>query len=65
MTWRAIEALLVATGNGDYDTMARALVTIGATSEEVDIKVRACAWGRGSRTPHCTHFVCTTSQDGC
>ena len=37
MTWRAIEALLLATGSGDYDTMARALVTIGATSGEVDI----------------------------
>lgn len=37
VTWRAIEALLLATGSGDYDTMARALVTIGATSGEVDI----------------------------
>ena len=36
-TWRAIEALLRATTTEDYDTMARALVTIGATSEEVDI----------------------------
>jgi hypothetical protein len=42
VTWRAIEALLLATGAGDYDTMARALVTIGAASGEVDIKV-----GRG------------------
>jgi hypothetical protein len=40
VTWRAIEALLLATGAGDYDTMARALVTIGATMGEVDIKVR-------------------------
>jgi len=35
-TWRAIEALLRATTTEDYDTMARALVTIGATSEEVN-----------------------------
>lgn len=42
VTWRAIEALLVATGAGDYETMARALVTIGAASGEVDIKV---GWG--------------------
>jgi aarF domain-containing kinase len=47
VTWRAIEALLVATGSGDYDTMARALVTIGATSEEVDIKVGCWAWRVG------------------
>ncbi|KAL4529909.1 hypothetical protein Ndes2526A_g04652 [Nannochloris sp. 'desiccata'] len=36
-TWRAIEALLRATTIEDYDTMARALVTIGATSEEVNL----------------------------
>ena len=36
-TWRAIEALLRATATEDYDTMARALVTIGATSEDVDM----------------------------
>ncbi|KAL4855170.1 putative aarF domain-containing protein kinase [Chlorella vulgaris] len=41
VTWRAIEALLLATGAGDYDTMARALVTIGATMGEVDIKAFA------------------------
>lgn len=34
-----MEALLLATGSQDYETMARALVTIGATSQEVDIKV--------------------------
>lgn len=39
VTWRAVEALLLATGSGDYETMARALVTIGAASGEVDIKV--------------------------
>lgn len=37
-TWRAVEALLRSTATGDYDTMARALVTIGATKDkEVDI----------------------------
>ncbi|PSC67556.1 hypothetical protein C2E20_8783 [Micractinium conductrix] len=41
VTWRAIEALLLATGAADYDTMARALITIGATSEEVDLKAFA------------------------
>jgi aarF domain-containing kinase len=46
VTWRAIEALLLATGAADYDTMARALVTIGAASGEVDIKVGA---GRGGK----------------
>lgn len=39
-----MEALLLATGSGDYETMARALVTIGATSQEVDIQVRV-GWG--------------------
>ena len=37
-TWRAVEALLRATTTGDYDTMAKALVTIGAADKEVDIK---------------------------
>ncbi|KAL4449557.1 hypothetical protein ABPG77_007201 [Micractinium sp. CCAP 211/92] len=41
VTWRAIEALLLATSSQDYETMARALVTIGATSQEVDIKAFA------------------------
>jgi len=36
-TWRAVEALLLATTTGDYETMAKALVTIGATDKEVDI----------------------------
>lgn len=37
-TWRAVEALLRSTATGDYDTMARALVTIGATKDkDVDI----------------------------
>mmetsp|Transcript_22463 Transcript_22463/g.62309 ORF Transcript_22463/g.62309 Transcript_22463/m.62309 type:complete len:561 (-) Transcript_22463:24-1706(-) len=37
VTWKAVEALLVSTTQGDYDTMARALLTMGATDEEVDI----------------------------
>lgn len=36
-TWRAVEALLRATTTGDYVTMAKALVTIGAAEKEVDI----------------------------
>lgn len=36
-TWRAVEALLKATAVGDYDTMARALVTVGATDTDVDL----------------------------
>lgn len=40
-TWKAIEALLRATTTSDYDTMAKALVTIGATSGEVDLKAFA------------------------
>jgi aarF domain-containing kinase len=41
VTWRAVEALLLATGTGDYETMAKALMTIGATSQEVNIKAFA------------------------
>lgn len=43
ITWRAMEALLTATATNDFTTMARALVTIGATSEKVDIDVSG--WG--------------------
>ncbi len=35
--WGAMESLLVATSTGDYDLMARALLTMGATSEQVDL----------------------------
>uniref|UniRef100_A0A383VQQ0 Protein kinase domain-containing protein n=1 Tax=Tetradesmus obliquus TaxID=3088 RepID=A0A383VQQ0_TETOB len=36
VTWKAMEALLASLAVGDYDTMARALATIGACSEDVD-----------------------------
>jgi hypothetical protein len=36
VTWQAMEALLGALALGDYNTMARALATIGACSEDVD-----------------------------
>lgn len=36
-TWRAVEALLTATATSDTLTMAKALATIGATSEEVNL----------------------------
>lgn len=35
-TWQGVEALLRSTSTGDYDTMARALATIGATSGDID-----------------------------
>eukprot|EP00890_Picochlorum_soloecismus_P005600 jgi/Picsp_1/6040/NSC_03394-R1_aarf domain-containing protein kinase len=40
-TWRAVEALLRATTTGDYQTMAKALVTIGAADREVNIDMFA------------------------
>lgn len=40
-TWRAVEALLRATTAGDYTTMAKALVTIGAADTKVDINAFA------------------------
>ena len=41
VTWGAVEALLGATQSRDFDLMARALVTLGATSTDVDIQVGA------------------------
>jgi aarF domain-containing kinase len=38
-TWRAVEALLTSMSSRDYDTMARALVTVGAADTAVDIPV--------------------------
>eukprot|EP00193_Tetraselmis_chui_P014286 CAMPEP_0177788144 /NCGR_PEP_ID=MMETSP0491_2-20121128/21930_1 /TAXON_ID=63592 /ORGANISM="Tetraselmis chuii, Strain PLY429" /LENGTH=547 /DNA_ID=CAMNT_0019309663 /DNA_START=41 /DNA_END=1685 /DNA_ORIENTATION=- len=37
-TWKAVEALMVSTAQGDFDTMARALLTMGATDEDVDVR---------------------------
>ena len=39
VTWTALEALLTATATRDFDTMARALATVGATDTDVDVKV--------------------------
>ena len=36
-TWKAMEAFLVSIGNEDFATMAKALATMGATAENVDI----------------------------
>ncbi|EIE24521.1 ABC1-domain-containing protein [Coccomyxa subellipsoidea C-169] len=40
-TWMAVEALLTSVATRDFDTMARALVTVGATSTDVEIKAFA------------------------
>lgn len=48
-TWMAVEALLTSVATRDFDTMARALVTVGATSTDVDIKVPSIA----RTTPAC------------
>lgn len=40
VTFQALEAFLVSTMAADYDTMARALVTMGVTQEAVVIEVR-------------------------
>ncbi|CAG9464166.1 unnamed protein product [Pedinophyceae sp. YPF-701] len=36
-TWNAVQALLTSTASGDYTTMAKALVTLGATDANVNI----------------------------
>lgn len=41
-TWKAIEALLASVNSEDYTTMAKALATMGATDEAVNIE----AFGR-------------------
>ena len=40
VTWKALDALLTATATRDFETMARALATVGATDTDVDVKVR-------------------------
>jgi hypothetical protein len=47
VTWRAVEALLRAVSVGDFDTMARALATIGFTDTEVDMEVCVVGGGGG------------------
>ena len=37
-TWKAMEAFLVSIGNEDFATMAKALATMGATAENVNIQ---------------------------
>lgn len=39
--WGAMESLLIATSTANYDLMARALLTMGATSERVDVEAFA------------------------
>ena len=38
--WQALQAAMVATASNDFDMLARALATVGATSTDVDISVR-------------------------
>lgn len=37
VTWKAVESLLISLGSEDYNLMARALATMGATSQNVDL----------------------------
>ena len=39
VTWTALEALMTATATRDFETMARALATVGAIDTDVDVKV--------------------------
>lgn len=39
MIWQALQAAMVATASNDYDMLARALCTVGATSSDVDTTV--------------------------
>ena len=39
VTFQAVEAFLVSTMTADYNTMARALITMGVTQEQVVIEV--------------------------
>lgn len=61
VTWRAVEALLASTSSRDYDTMARALVTLGATDSDVDIPVRPL-FGRMTHMQQHS-MTCTTSRN--
>lgn len=39
VTWTALDALVTAAVTRDFETMARALATVGATDTDVDVKV--------------------------
>ena len=39
VTWKALDALLTATATRDFETMACALATVGATDTDVNVKV--------------------------
>ena len=39
-TWRAMKTLMTSSSTSDYLTMARALATMGATRDLVDVEVR-------------------------
>lgn len=57
VTFQALEAFLVSTMAADYNTMARALVTMGVTQEAVVIEVRpvpGCGLALDCCTFHCT-----------
>ena len=53
VTWTALEALLTATATRDFETMARALATVGATDTDVDVKVLSSSVHRLLRS--CVH----------
>ena len=44
LTFQAMEAFLMSTMTADYDTMARALITMGVTQDKVVVNVRFCLW---------------------
>ncbi len=40
VTWAAVESLVQSAASNDFDLMARSLVTMGMTDQQVDIPVR-------------------------
>ena len=45
VTWAAVESLVRSAASNDFDLMARSLITMGMTDQEVDIPVRqTSAW---------------------
>ena len=52
VTFQALEAFLMSTMTADYNTMARALVTMGVTQEAVVIEVS-----------HMQHYTCQHRRD--
>ena len=52
LTFQALQAFLVSSMSADYDTMARALITMGVTQEAVVVEVCCCSAAASCPSTH-------------